>query len=105
VLTALFSIVIILIPMFFVVSVDNTNANLFVSTDETKKNLRSIIEPDLEYKFKESSGCNSFAPQNWSRNSNYVYIDHLNPSFKVAFFRNEIPFLNFLKELKQLQLK
>ena len=90
-LIALFSIAIILIPMFFVVSVDNTNANLFVSTDETKKNLRSIIEPDLEYKFKESTGCNSFAPQNWSRNSNYVYIDRLNPSFDIAFFRNEIP--------------
>jgi len=90
-LTALFSIAIILIPMFFVVSVDNINANLFVSRDEMKKNLRSIIETDLEYKFKESTGCNSFAPKNWDRNSNYVYIDRLNPSFEVAFFRNEIP--------------
>ena len=77
--------------MFFVVSMDNTNANLFVSRDEMKKNLRSVLESDLEYKFKESTGCNSFAPQNWSRNSNYVYVDRLNPSFDIAFFRNEIP--------------
>jgi len=90
-LTVLFTIVIFLMPTFFVVSMDNTNANLFVSRDEMKKNLRSILEPDLEYKFKESTGCNSFAPQNWSRNSNYVYIDRLNPSFEIAFFRNEIP--------------
>ena len=50
-LTVLFTIVIFLIPTFFVVSMDNTNANLFVSRDEMKKNLRSVLEPDLEYKF------------------------------------------------------
>ena len=38
-LTALFTIVIFLVPTFFVVSVDNTNANLIVSSDEMKKNL------------------------------------------------------------------
>ncbi len=91
--TALFFIAIFLVPTFFVVTVDNTNANLFVSRDEMNKNLRSIVQPDLEYKFEESSGCNSFFPLNWSRNSNYVYLDRLNPSFQVAFFRNEIPLL------------
>ena len=91
-LIALITMIIFLVPTFFVVSVDNTNANLFVSRDEMKKNLRSILQPDLEYKFEESTSCNSFFPKNWSRNSNYVYIDLLNPSFEVAFFRNEVPF-------------
>lgn len=92
-LIALLTLAIFLVPTFFAVSMDNTNANLFVSRDEMKKNLKSILEPDLEYQFEESTSCNSFFPKNWSRNSNYVYIDRLNPSFEVAFFRNEIPLL------------
>jgi len=65
--------------------------NLYVSRDVAEEKLQELLEFDYEYVFKESTGCNSYAPKNWDLRSNIRYIDRMNPSFEIAFSKNEFP--------------
>ena len=88
-------VVIFLIGIFSTIELipesEGANPNLYVSQEIARENLRKILEFDYEYVFKESTNCNSYAPVNYSHKTYTRYIDFLNPSAEVAFYRNEYP--------------